>query len=281
MYPPDAQKPSTEDTAKLLDAIQLPVRVRSRRERLLSILLAVALVLLALAMLRITTRVENNTSGLKVTDQNATDAKVAVGTAKRKVDGAARVAKQANSRSIGTKRYLQGKAGLNGAPGRNGIGTRGPGGLPGKPGADATDAQVNQAVARYCDMHTCGSPPTSDQVLAAVTDCAQAGACRGPGGIDGQDGTDGKDAPPVTDAQISDRVDAYCQQRNQCAGRDGAQGLPGGQGPQGLPGDTGPQGAQGDPAPPPGPSIATSTITESDGTVHVCTATKPSEDVTC
>lgn len=151
--PPDAQKPSADNATQLLQQIAEPRN--NGRERLLLSLLAGTLILLCLAGIRITTRVQNDTDGLRTTNDKATTAKEAVGTAKRKVDSAARVAKQANRRSIRTTRYLQGKAGINGAPGRNGTGT------------------------------------------------------------------------------------------------------------------------------PPGPSIATATITEPDGTVHVCVATRPSEDVTC
>lgn len=262
-YPPDAQKPSADNATQLLQQIAEPRN--NGRERLLLSLLAGTLILLCLAGIRITTRVQNNTDGLRTTNDKATTAKEAVGTAKRKVDSAARVARQANHRSILNTRYLQGRAGLPGTPGRTGIGTRGPGGLPGQPGADATDAQVAAAVGNYCGAHTCGTPPSQAQVLAALQVCAAAGDCRGPAGSDGRDGADGKDGAPVT-------------------GPAGPQGLPGGpgaSGPTGPQGDAGPQGTPGEPAPPPGPSIATATITESDGTVHVCVATRPSEDVTC
>lgn len=75
-------------------------------------------------------------------------------------------------------------------------GGRGPAGLPGaegRPGASATQAQVRSAVARYCEANRCGTPPTQEQVDAAIRACSAAGGCRGPQGSAGRDGKDGRD----------------------------------------------------------------------------------------
>lgn len=85
----------------------------------------------------------------------------------------------------------------------------------------ATDEQVREAVARYLDAHppADGRTPSQADVDAAVARYCQANACRGQDGVNGKDGTDGADGADgadVTDAQVATEVAAYCAANNDC-----------------------------------------------------------------
>lgn len=85
----------------------------------------------------------------------------------------------------------------------------------------ATDEQVRSAVARYLDDHppADGRTPSQADVDAAVARYCQANACRGQDGTNGQNGTDGTngaDGANVTDEQVATEVAAYCAANNDC-----------------------------------------------------------------
>lgn len=123
-------------------------------------------------------------------------------------------------------------------------------GVPGEPGPPPSPAQVQNAVALYCQQRgNCRGPQgqdaTPNQVAEAVASyCNARGECRGPGGSDGSDGQDGAtgpQGPPPTSGQVAQAVAEYCSTRGNCQGPQGEQG------PQGPPGPEGPQGQQGPP----------------------------------
>lgn len=89
-------------------------------------------------------------------------------------------------------------------------GVQGERGPAGEDGRDATDAQVREGIAAYCDARF---------------------RCQGPAGADGIDGSPGSNGVNGSD------------------GQNGAQGVPGPAGPQGELGPAGPQGIQGEPGP--------------------------------
>lgn len=104
-------------------------------------------------------------------------------------------------------------------------------GKPGEPGKDATDAQVIQAVAIFCQQHnsckgeaTKGEPgpsPTIQQLVRAmVRYCTMHDGCKGPQGSQGAQGAQGVQgaAATLTDAQILAAVTAYCDSHDNCSG---------------------------------------------------------------
>jgi hypothetical protein len=131
-------------------------------------------------------------------------------------------------------------------------GERGPSGPPG-PGPSA--AEVQSAVAVYCQSGRCdGNDPTTSQVAAVVAAyCDRRGECRGPAGAPGQDGADGRDgvdgedgtdgtdgqdgadAPPPTQAQVDAAVARYCDANGGCRGPKGDRGQPGDDGADAVP----------------------------------------------
>lgn len=85
----------------------------------------------------------------------------------------------------------------------------------------ASDEQVRAAVARYLDEHPPADGRTRSQadVDAAVARYCEANACRGQdgaNGTDGTDGADGRDGADVTDDQVAAEVAAYCAANNDC-----------------------------------------------------------------
>lgn len=144
----------------------------------------------------------------------------------------------------------------------------GPTGPPGERGPGPTQAQVVQALSRFCADNDCTPTPTVDQVAAAISDFCSDGACRGEDGENGQNGTDGengraptaeeigaavaafcadgscrgadgedgKQGPPPSDEQVRAQVAVYCAANNECRGPEG---------PEGDAGQTGERGPQG------------------------------------
>lgn len=120
-------------------------------------------------------------------------------------------------------------------------GEKGEPGQPGEPGRPPTDAEVADAVARYCAANRCrgsdGRNATPSQVAQAVaTYCDSRGECSGPQGDRG---------PGPTGEQVATAVAVYCGARNECQGPQGEQGPPGPQGEQGPPGPAGQDGQTG------------------------------------
>lgn len=133
-------------------------------------------------------------------------------------------------------------------PGPEGpAGDTGAQGETGATGPAPSRAQVQSAVRRFClDTGRCdgqrGNNATPAQVAIAVSSyCNSRGECRGEQGENGNDGADGlngRDAPPVTQAQLIQAVEAFCADGN-CRGPAGADGT------DGDDGNTGPQGPSG------------------------------------
>lgn len=142
-------------------------------------------------------------------------------------------------------------------------------GAPGRDGAPVTSAQVIAAVATYCALGACSTPPSPAQVGTALAQyCLDRDGCAGPVG------KPGKDAPLVSADQVADAVSAYCRTDDHCAGPAGPPGAPG---PQGPAGPAGPAGASGPPGRGiasvtcDGPSATTFTLTYSDGSTDTIT----------
>lgn len=116
----------------------------------------------------------------------------------------------------------------------------------GPPGRAPTEAEVRQAVARYCELNNCVGPqgpaPTSLQVAAAVSSyCDARGQCAGATGEPGAAGAEGAPGPGPSDTQIAAAVESYCSTHGGCSGPAGADGLPGA---DGAPGPACPEGAE-------------------------------------
>lgn len=122
----------------------------------------------------------------------------------RKVFGdACGKAQEIDERPVGQK----GDPGAKGDPGSQGS--------PGVQGPPPTAAQVAAAVSAYCTGGRCaGRGPTATQVASAVaTYCNARGECQGP---------KGKAAPPITEAQLSAAVGAFCgEDAGNCRGPRG------------------------------------------------------------
>jgi hypothetical protein len=152
-------------------------------------------------------------------------------------------------------------------------GERGPMGPVG-PGPSA--AEVQSAVAVYCQSGRCdGRDPTTSQVAAAVAAyCDSRGECRGLAGGDGQngadgrdgaDGQDGADAPPPTQAQVDAAVARYCDASGGCRGPKGDRGEPGNDGTDAVPFTF----------------RFTVQVNPVQSTTYTCTVTAPDQTVTC
>lgn len=145
----------------------------------------------------------------------------------------------------------------------------------GPTGPGPSQQQVEQAVASYCALLTCGTGPTAPQVAQAVaTYCNVHGQCRGPVGDTGAPGSAGATGPVgstgppgsqgdqgdpgqnATADQIADAVATYCTAHSNCAGSNGA------------------NGASGDPGKPGEPPVSW-TYTDALGGSHTCTRTDP------
>lgn len=143
-----------------------------------------------------------------------------------------------------------------------------------------------------------GRPPTDAEIDAAVARFCQGGFCRGDRGVPGERGEPGEDGEPgkdgesitgpegpqgppgetivgptgpgPTDAQVAAAVAAYCDAHGECRGEQGPQGEPGADstepGPQGEPGPTCPDGYA--------PQEHTVVTTGGPRTVLVCAATR-------
>jgi hypothetical protein len=123
---------------------------------------------------------------------------------------------------------------------------QGPRGSRGPAGPGPTAAQIDAAVAAYCEARSgCRGTPSRAQVAAAVRAFCSAGACRGPAGPKGDTGAagvSGAAAPAPTSEQITAAVAAYCTAHGGCTGPAGPKGDTGQQGPTGP---AGPRGATG------------------------------------
>lgn len=147
-------------------------------------------------------------------------------------------------------------------------GEQGEQGEQGETGPPPSDAQVAEAVDRFCATNGCTGPegpsPSPLEVAQAVaTYCDARGECQGRVGSTGATGATG-DTGPVgpapSDEQIAAGVEDYC------AARDGCRGAPGGTGDTGATGATGTQGPPG-PACPEGAAPITWTVDEARSAV--------------
>lgn len=116
----------------------------------------------------------------------------------------------------------------------------------GPQGPGPSQSQIEQAVASYCALVTCGTGPTAPQVAQAVaTYCNSHGQCVGLSGSTGPVGPTGSTGPVgnpgaagqnATADQIADAVTTYCGAHNNCAGKDGSDGPAGASGASGQSG---------------------------------------------
>lgn len=122
----------------------------------------------------------------------------------------------------------------------------------------ATDEQVRAAVADYLERNppADGRTPTQAEVDAAVARYCEANVCRGADGTNGTDGTDGAngtdgvDGADATDDQVRSAVAEYCSTNNGCLPTQGEIQAAVAAYCQQNPGVcTGPQGTEGPPGP--------------------------------
>lgn len=142
----------------------------------------------------------------------------------------------------------------------------------------ATDAQVRTAVTDYLEEHppAPGRPATQAEVDAAVARYCDANACRGSDGAPGEAGSDGADGQNATDDQVRVAVADFCNANDQCRPSqeqvNTAVALYCQQNPGACVGPAGEQGAEG----PPGPQLQVYYVTDELGFTKRCTL-QPSE----
>lgn len=120
-------------------------------------------------------------------------------------------------------------------------GPSGQAGPTGAAGQNATDAQVQAAVAEYLTLHPVASPRIDYTQLRAyvvtyLADHPAPSGASGTNGSNGTNGTNGKDGQNATDAQVASAVSAYLMANPPSPGPTGATGPAGQNGSNGADG---------------------------------------------